>query len=463
MDNIKVFKDIQARNSIIITVNIVIAVLIGLAAYVINPLYIFFGLLAAIGCIVSLFAPRLYLQIMIIALISTMAINIPSDFPIRLGVDVFISSILIIRAFIWVTLDAPKNYRLQKVSKFQLFFIISMLLSTLLSPDIISGVSYTFRQISYLAFCLMLPAYFSKERDVYRLLVLVILASLPSLISSLWGLYTNLAFLKVIGHKVTYRAEVLGDAGGPWALSAFFLVIIAVSFTLIVYFLKIKNIQKTIFTITFVGIVILGLISTFYRTGWISFICMIFVVAARRHLKIAAFFILVLVVLYILLPQIGERLYNAFDPKSTVYGRIELWTWTLKTIIADPVHLITGYGQSAFYLVKQEVGGAVWMEVVSPHNYYLSILFSQGIPGLTLFILMLYQIYLLSLNTSKKTDSPLYHSVAEGLLLALVGMAVMSIATSPFGNPSAAFYFWVLVGIGMIADNDIKQQSIISR
>jgi O-antigen ligase len=460
MNHFELFKENQARDAIIITVTILITALLGFATYFINPFYLLFGLLAVIGCIGSLFAPRLFLQLMIITLISTMAINIQSDFPIRLGVDVFISSVLIVRAFIWFFSDAPKNYRIPNVAKFLLLYIISMFLSTLLSPDVIGGISYTFREISYLAFCLMLPAYFSKEKDVFRLLILIILASLPSLVGSIWGLLTNLATLQVIGHKVTYRAQLPGDSGGPWALSAFFLVVIAVSFTLIVYFSKIKNTGKNILTIAFVGMVIVGLISTFYRTGWISFVFMI-IVAARRRLKVAVIFTFILLVLYIFIPQVGQRINNIIDPNSTAYGRVEMWVWTLKTMAASPLHFITGYGQSAFYSVLQDVGGAVWMFVPSPHDYYLTVLFSQGIPGLILFILMLYQIYLLSTTISRKTDFPLYQAVGEGLLLALVGMVIMSIATGPFGNPSAIFYFWVLVGIGLLVEKNIKQNSII--
>jgi hypothetical protein len=447
MNRYELIKNRLPKNTII-TFGVVLSIIIGFAAYYINPLYILFSVFVIIGCLISLITPRLFLQITIIILVSTMAINIPGDYPIRLGLDVFISVILIFRAYLYIFFDAPENFHLPKISILFLIYILSMLFSTILSPDIISGVSYTVRQISFLAICILLPAYFSTEKDVFRLIILIIIAALPSLVSSIWGLITNWTSLEVIGYRVTYRAGITG-VDGPWALSALLLVIAAVSFTMIVYYFRIKKIKKAIIFLGFVGVVILGLVSTFYRSGWIAFACMV-IVASRRHFKVAFIFAVAVFTAYLLIPQIGLRINGIFDQNSTAFQRIEMWIWTIKTMFASPIHFLTGYGQSSYFSIKQAVGGAIWITATSPHDYYLSVLFSQGIPGLIIFMLLLYQIYLLSINISRSTHSALYQSVGEGLLLALVGMLVMSIGTTPFGTPSAAFYFWVFVAVSLI-------------
>jgi O-antigen ligase len=425
---------------------------IGYVTSNLNPFTIMFLITAIMGGVLLFFKPRIFLQILIVLMIVTVSINLPFDFPIRLGMDVILSSLVIVRAFIWLINAPTENVRLTQVSKIHILFIGSMLLSTLLSPDIIGGISYAVRQISYLCLCLLIPVYFPKAEDVRRLLILILTASIAPLIFALWGLFNNLKTLSALLHNVTYRAEVIGNTSGPWALSAFFLVIIAATYALLLYYQNKKETAKVIILMVFSAALLVGLMSTFYRSAWIGFVAML-LFSSRRKLSLAVFFVIIIGVLSFIFPQVLQRIMDAFTAGSTVYGRLGMWQWTLQVLFTNPVRLITGYGMDAFYSVLQEIGGAPWASVPSPHNYYLEIFFSQGIPGLGLFIALLYQIYQMASNIIKRTKDPLYRAAAEGILLMVVGIATMSISTGPLGNSSPAFYFWVFTAIGIVVNN----------
>jgi putative inorganic carbon (HCO3(-)) transporter len=443
---------IQLEKVLFIVLCIPLILGIGYITSALTPFYIFYLITSIIGGLLLMFKPRIFLQILIVFMISTISINLPLDFPIRLGLDVILSSLVIVRAIIWLTTTPRENFHLAKVSKIQILFIGSMLLSTLLSTDIIGGISIAVRQISYLSLCLLIPVYFPKAEDVRRLITLILLASIAPLISALWGLFLNIKTLSVLLHRVTYRATVIGDAAGPWALSAFFLVVIAAAYALLLYYQNKKETAKVILLMVFTFALIVGLMSTFYRSAWLGFVVML-LVSSRRKLSLTAFFVIIIGIICLIFPQVWQRVLDAFSTNSTASLRLMMWQWTLQVLLSHPVRLITGYGIAAFYDVLQEIGGAPWDYVLSPHNYYLSVLFNQGIPGLGIFLALLYQIYKLATDILKKSKDPLYRAAAEGILLMLIGISVMSISDSPYGQPSVALYFWVFVAIGIVINN----------
>ncbi len=185
---------------------------------------------------------------------------------------------------------------------------------------------------------------------------------------------------------------------------------------------------------------------TFSRTGIIAAILMILATTLLLNGKLrwwmlrgAAIGILLIVVL-LLLPglDLSHRLLG--DNLLTLNARTSAWTFLLGQI--DLGNLLGhGYGASSALLEKVQPGG-----VPQPHNFYLTILFDAGAPGLILlvasFVLLLWSAARKALRSHG--EAGIAAAVSTGGMLSMV---LFNLTSSYFSYHALGLHFWLLAAL----------------
>jgi O-antigen ligase len=124
--------------------------------------------------------------------------------------------------------------------------------------------------------------------------------------------------------------------------------------------------------------------------AWAAFLCRRIIPMSRLiaiGVTAAAFVGIALVVALVLNPDfahvIADRILGqsrAIDVGEASSGRTEIWGSVLERMAMVPVTLLTGYGWDVYHTMPFRY---------VPHNYYLTIWFNLGLPGLIAFIVIM--------------------------------------------------------------------------
>lgn len=134
----------------------------------------------------------------------------------------------------------------------------------------------------------------------------------------------------------------------------------------------------------FAGIIVGSIFSIFYLRSFLS----------MRRVAIGALAtvasIVVIVLAFLSTNLVGELIQRMAEQmsgsSSTISsGRTMIWGTALQQIHEQPFSLLTGFGYDAWYYIYR-LGG------YNPHNVYLHHLFDLGLPGLTLYCILMYNL-----------------------------------------------------------------------
>ena len=198
-----------------------------------------------------------------------------------------------------------------------------------------------------------------------------------------------------------------------------------------------------------VGLQAIAVILTFSRAGFLTLATTSFLYGIRlvfRPSRGIVFLALALAVLA--LPFVPasytERLLTLrsidADPTGSSQAR---WGGTVAAIEHAAEHPIVGAGLGMNILVLNETVGATWRVV---HNTYLEYAVDLGLPGLTLFLLLLYRCWQ-SARETRRLARPEIAQLAEGIEISLMGFAIAAF----FCPVAYHFYFFYIAGLAVAA------------
>jgi putative inorganic carbon (hco3(-)) transporter len=194
---------------------------------------------------------------------------------------------------------------------------------------------------------------------------------------------------------------------------------------------------------------ILAVILTFSRAGFLTLATTLGIFGVRllwrpaRGLVFATLFAVVFALPF--LPAgYTDRLLTlssvGADPTGSAQAR---WEGTVAAVEHTVEHPFLGAGLGMNILVLNESVGATWRAV---HNTYLEYAVDLGLPGLTLFVLLLWRC-LRSTRAVRKVAGPELGQLAEGIEISLLGFTVAG-----FFHPAAyEFYFFYIAGLAVAA------------
>jgi putative inorganic carbon (hco3(-)) transporter len=192
----------------------------------------------------------------------------------------------------------------------------------------------------------------------------------------------------------------------------------------------------------------LAVVGSFARSMWLAVLAGLPVLAAGRG-KRAVFLLLASVGLVLLggvglVPAFRERAGSIFEMGQNA-TRLNLWRTALKVSAANPV---LGIGEDNWDLAfpRYKVEG-FYDTNVHPHNDYLTVLVSSGVPGLLAFGVM----WGMALGTGgralRKCRRGLLRGIVGGAQVALVGLLVGGFFQNYYGTFINCLGWWLVVGI----------------
>jgi O-antigen ligase len=128
------------------------------------------------------------------------------------------------------------------------------------------------------------------------------------------------------------------------------------------------------------------------------------------------------------------------DPTGSSQAR---WGGTVAALEHVAEHPVLGAGLGMNILVLNETVGATWRVV---HNTYLEYAVDLGLPGLGLFVLLLFRCWK-GARSVRRLARPELAQLAEGIEISLIGFAVAAV----FQPVAYQFYFFYIAGLSVAA------------
>lgn len=206
-----------------------------------------------------------------------------------------------------------------------------------------------------------------------------------------------------------------------------------------------------------IALAMLGaLVFTYSRGAWLGFCVAVFVYVLIKDRRLIALVATLGVAVLAFVPSISNRLLFMFSGEylasSMQGGRLIRWLTAIDIIKEHP---LIGVGIGKF-------GGAVAMnhdlsvvvqgqrvDTFYMDNNYLKIGVESGILGLSIFLWLMYQVFVTSVKTIGITRDAYMKEVAIGILAGLSGVMFHNCVENVFEVPMMVSLFWMLVGVMM--------------
>ncbi len=414
-----------------------------------------------------------------------LAVNLNStDLPLPLGglrvsPDIVLVSLLIVGVFLRL-LALRRPLVALPISAPYLVFLAVPLITLLWSPTPLESVRGIFRFVGYYALMWLIVDTINSKAQLRRMVLVIILSTLIPIFSGFYQAFTGSGQFIWAG---TGFNRIYGFAGGPFTL-AFYLVMIVP--LVLVFFLDQRDRSEVQpgeaedgwrFSRLGLGLLLVliavALMLTFIRGAWISLVVALLLLGALRgSLRFRQLLFTIPaaagIVLLTFTPAL-ERLQQAADPTSTLFGRIEVWRLALDWLLASPLNALAGVGMKAFeyyyiLLAGPTTAGLYWRRESfligsRPHNEVLGFLLDVGIIGTIALLAVLFMLVRLALGIYRRSKDRELRLVALAFLVGFAGLALGAMADNVFSQPSVAVYFWIMAGLIMAIDRHMLREA----
>ena len=187
---------------------------------------------------------------------------------------------------------------------------------------------------------------------------------------------------------------------------------------------------------------------SFSRSVWLAMIIVTpllgFARGRRAGITAIAVLSMVVVILMAAVPDIRERAATIVDVDKNE-TRLNLWKTSL-AIAKDYPLLGVGEDNFDYFFENYRVEG-YYDTVTHPHNDYLNVLVSSGLPGLIAFVMMWILALKAGFKTFMRSGSNFTRGTALGASLGLLGFLVASFFQDYYGTFANCLGWWFMVGL----------------
>lgn len=297
---------------------------------------------------------------------------------------------------------------------------------------------------------IMLLIYFIVD-DIEVLKRILHLWLFSASVSAIYGIWQTFSGYQLHRHETlapmgNYFRGV-GFNGFYLTFAGFIMSVFLVSFCISFQSGMVKNRWRYILVTLMSFMAALG---TFARSIWLSFAVVIpifgFVKGKRIGSIVTTIFLIIVLLCVIFIPTIRDRAYSSVVPSEN-QTRLNLWQTSLNMSKKFP---LTGIGEDNFdyYFDRYKVEG-YYDTTAHPHNDYLTILVSSGIPGLLAFLSMWFVIIKTGFKTRKYSSNPFLKELALGSTLAIIGFMIGGLFQNYYGTFANCWGWWLMAGFTM--------------
>ncbi len=210
------------------------------------------------------------------------------------------------------------------------------------------------------------------------------------------------------------------------------------------------NQQKEIFPkrwffIIAITLTMIALMFTFNRIHWLATAVLILVYGIFKNRRVLIAAVTAAGLMLIIFPSVLQRASTLLNPLSHTSERATLWQGAIK--IWDE-KIIFGFGLDTFTLIFPFKNDLIDKGISNWHNDFLQMYMECGVVGLIIFIYLAVVIFssIIKILNTKHINSNL-KNITWGILLAMVGFYVSTIAGGFLSNPIISLLFIYLLSI----------------
>lgn len=346
-------------------------------------------------------------------------------------------------------LNSAQKLKYAPVNKYLVLFCFVYLIAALTSVTVSGSLYSGLIMILFVLFALAFDNSITSRRQIDFTVMLLVLVGTAV---ALYGLYQYFFYDPAnagswidsdMFSDITNR--VYSTLDNPNVLAEYLLLITPFAAAC---FLNGKKFWKKAFYLCCLAAMIVCMVLTFSRGGYIGLILAAAVFIVMLDARFILVGILALVALYFVLPQtIIERFASIgnMSDGSTSY-RVFIWLGTI-AMLKDYWLSGIGPGNAAFNSVYPAYG---YNTISAPHahNLYLQLMCDAGILGLILFLLIVFSYFRTAFTAfSSERDKPsrIYLIAAVS---AVSGFLLQGMTDYSFYNNRVTLFFWVIIGLG---------------
>lgn len=392
-------------------------------------------------------------ELLFLLTILTFALGVLGRIEISPGVAVLLSDILIpglVLTWLAVSLSVRRKIFLPPLSRPTLLFVLSALLSLLLSlkqfsrSEVFASSLFLIRWVEYVFLYIIgfdLITHLKDRKNLYSNLLIFV-----GFIVALAGflqlqIIPDFSQLAQEGGWDPHQGRVLSTFFDPNFVGMFFILSLIL---LVCKLFKTKDILWKV-VLSLVGFLIfVALLLTSSRSSYLAFVSSFGFLGVIRIRKLLPVLLIMLLISYFAVPQVSERITQLVEGDLSSRARILSWTNAFEVVRQNPVF---GVGFNTYRFAQQQYGLIDFAEAEKhsasgTDSSILLVLATTGIVGLSIFAILFIRLFLLSWFRRKDV-----YSLA--LLVSLIALAVHSQFVNSLFFPQIMGWLWVLSALGL--------------
>ncbi|NLJ79027.1 MAG: polymerase [Tissierellia bacterium] len=331
-----------------------------------------------------------------------------------------------------------------------ILFIIFILISTITSIDIYGSFRDLAFHLTAIGFIFVLVNTIKTKKDFNILITCLIIAAalvgIQGLLQYKEGVKMEAGWVDLIRNP-EINIRIYSAFGNPNILAEYLVMTIPISLALFWYS---KRLFKKIFFFATTIILLLSLMLTLSRGGWLgmAFGALIFALLVERRLLLLAI-PLATIMVYTLPERIFNRLLSIWEFKDfSSISRVNMWQTALGIIHRNWL-IGVGFGYIPFRMVYSSYAGHMG-GYYHIHNTYLQTLGETGIVGLIILIFLIFTLFKYSIKRLIGGEDRYAKVMAGGLLAGLAGILFHGLVENILYMPKIIATFWIMIGLLLI-------------
>lgn len=273
----------------------------------------------------------------------------------------------------------------------------------------------------------------------------LLLMAIPLAFTAIRNLLTGVTMAG--GQRIVGYDAPLAENPNDMALLTNLLLPLAVGF-----FLSSGTALRKLLFGALIVLMVTAIFATFSRAGFltlaVTFFCYLILLRKRPQRHLAPIMLIVVVVALPFMPgdylgRLGTITDIDSDVTNSAQTRMRDYLTAAQLVLDNP---LTGTGVGTNMLAMNEARGATWTEI---HNVYLTFTVELGLPGLILFVMLLFaSVRSAQAMQARSKDDPAQlevYCLAEGLKVSVIAFSVAAL----FHPVAYHFYFYYIAGMAL--------------
>lgn len=279
-----------------------------------------------------------------------------------------------------------------------------------------------------------------EKLDIEKFLKVLFTVNVFVIFHAILIMYFNFPFVR----NLFENDHMIGYFGNHLQYAGYISLVLIISITLAIF-----HSSKYIITTL---LLMVGLVLSYSRTYWISFIFVVIILLfliryTEENLskKLLKGFFLVLLVIYFILPSVKDRIGESFIESYNGYShldlRINFWNACIDIVSKNPIY---GVGEISGYLITYYEKGLV-DNTSHCHNVYLTIFAEKGFIGFLIFISLSIYFMIKYFRIFIKSEDKLLASFSLAVFLGWIDLLISGFFESNFSTFAiwGFFSFWM--------------------